>query len=1142
MTDPLHHITTYDYNKRGQLVRVTHHEETYTLSEYNNDGTLRWSEDELRHRTAFEYDEYRRLTKVTNPLGKETKTGYALDNAWAQPLLHTTASVKYVQSPMLKNTVFDYDENFRKIHQTVAAGTGEDALTKFEYDEVGNLIKTTDPNHQQDGQFTLYEYDDHNRPFRVTDVLGHATETAYDAAGNKKSVTQADTYVMQFVEYDEMNRLKKQIDELLFPSSMTYDHAGNLMTQTDERGKVYSYTYDALNRKTSMIYPADAYGATTETWTYDIAGRLWKYKNRDNKTQTFTYDERNRRTRFECNDGLTPWQETDYDDASRVKEIRTGAAGTANIETTIRQTYYDDNRLKTEEEWTSVGGNIHRTITYTYDDDGNRQTIQYPGGSSFAYDYTGRSQLWKIKPAPQSTPIVSYSYDLSGNVSGITRDNGNTSTVLTPDAVNRVTTITHNFTLGGSKSFEYTYNVVNNVTAVRRDGGQGDGFEYDETRQIKAFHRDGTVNLTAGTVNQASNSMTINFDGSGNRLSMANSNPALAGCTYGVNDLNQYTSISEVTGATPTPTPASGPSATPTGTPTAAPTATATATATATPPSATPTPPVATPTPSASTPPPASPTPTPQPQVAIPVFNPDGGGFATHARTVTITSTAGATIHYTLNGDIPSASTGASIPSGQTVSVALTEEERTLTAIAVKGGMSDSEIHSAEFFYTGQSVEEDPVLADGVGGVNASSSSGAASVALSYDANGNLKTYNGWTYTYDARNRLIKAMGAYTVLFAYDGKNRQIMRSINSAVTYSVWDGWDLIEEYGTGSGSVPSKAYLQGAQGVIKSWTSSNVIYYYQDKLGSTTHIADADGNLLESYRYDLYGTPKYNDSNGQPKTIQVSGYGINDLYAGERWIGELGLYDLRNRFMSPELGRFLQTDPIGFKGDASNLYRYCHNDPEDFTDPMGLVAVDDRWSRLIYWQGNAQDSYNQIAEAHRNWQPAKSIVLGLVEKHGGQETGLKVQYSGSYPTKGAGRKAVVERALAKMKGTSRGAFFYSQNRTVEIRPTDARVSKMGHYRGAKTGNDYIYLNPNDERFYDAQTFRDLFKHPGETPEATDKGRAAILGHEFGHVFGGFDENVGGRNVRDNENPIRSELELPLRHSVGGHQFPTNE
>src|SRR5205814_8076435 len=40
----------------------------------------------------------------------------------------------------------------------------------------------------------------------------------------------------------------------------------------------------------------------------------------------------------------------------------------------------------------------------------------------------------------------------------------------------------------------------------------------------------------------------------------------------------------------------------------------------------------------------------------------------------------------------------------------------------------------------------------------------------------------------------------------------------------------------------------------------------------------------------------------------------------------------------MSPDLGRFIQPDPIGFKGDASNLYRYCGNDWANRSDPMGL------------------------------------------------------------------------------------------------------------------------------------------------------------------------------------------------------------
>jgi uncharacterized protein RhaS with RHS repeats len=38
------------------------------------------------------------------------------------------------------------------------------------------------------------------------------------------------------------------------------------------------------------------------------------------------------------------------------------------------------------------------------------------------------------------------------------------------------------------------------------------------------------------------------------------------------------------------------------------------------------------------------------------------------------------------------------------------------------------------------------------------------------------------------------------------------------------------------------------------------------------------------------------------------------------------------------PELGRFLQPDPKQFDAGDYNLYRYCHNDPVNRSDPFGL------------------------------------------------------------------------------------------------------------------------------------------------------------------------------------------------------------
>ena len=109
---------------------------------------------------------------------------------------------------------------------------------------------------------------------------------------------------------------------------------------------------------------------------------------------------------------------------------------------------------------------------------------------------------------------------------------------------------------------------------------------------------------------------------------------------------------------------------------------------------------------------------------------------------------------------------------------------------------------------------------------------------------------------------------------------------------------------------------------------------------MGNTFHVTDAAGHLLERYIYSAFGTPSFFNASGAQ--IGSSSYGIRHLFQGQLWTQETGLNDHRNRQALPAMGVFLQPDPIGFRGDPNNVYRYCGNNSVNNSDPMGLDLVE--------------------------------------------------------------------------------------------------------------------------------------------------------------------------------------------------------
>lgn len=226
---------------------------------------------------------------------------------------------------------------------------------------------------------------------------------------------------------------------------------------------------------------------------------------------------------------------------------------------------------------------------------------------------------------------------------------------------------------------------------------------------------------------------------------------------------------------------------------------------------------------------------------------------------------------------------------------------------------------------------------------------GANKTPLAYDgspsnSNGNLIDDGTRLFAYDAFNRVttVKRQSDDQTIgqYVYDAFGRRIRRTIsNGGLSGNISNGtnncfynmWQVVEEHD--DADTPRIQFVWGhyidelvqQRNDVSSTPADR--YPLGDMRYTAAALTDASASLVEVYDVDPYGNTLIFNAAGAGGNWWADDASTTDtattpyLYTSRRYDPETKLYYFRARTFHPQLGRFLQRDPIGYQ-DGMNLY----------------------------------------------------------------------------------------------------------------------------------------------------------------------------------------------------------------------------
>jgi RHS repeat-associated protein len=203
---------------------------------------------------------------------------------------------------------------------------------------------------------------------------------------------------------------------------------------------------------------------------------------------------------------------------------------------------------------------------------------------------------------------------------------------------------------------------------------------------------------------------------------------------------------------------------------------------------------------------------------------------------------------------------------------------------------------------------------------------------LAYNSRNQLTSADGLTYTYDAEGR------RRTVIDT-SGTIRDVIDPSGSLSRLLIRHNADTTKTY-----------YVYGLGLLYEVDGDENTKTHHYDQVGSTIARTDDTGKVIGKAEYSAYGICFWKQGDMMTPFLYNGQAGVQT--------DANGLLNMRARYYSPYLMRFLNADPIGFSGGL-NWFAYADGNPISKADPFGLVA-ETVWDVVNLGIGGASFGYN--------------------------------------------------------------------------------------------------------------------------------------------------------------------------------------